>query len=172
MKLINAINKVKENSQDMKRTINNIYLDKENQKIVATDGKALVALVPDEPIKESKLLSIPKLAGKVLDLDQDSLTLTTDKGLSTTAELRDGTYPDWKQVISDKEPAVSIGISLELLQNVVNTLLDARCKEGKSSSKVSDTIFRIDIVDSNTPVKVSVLGHESFGIIMPAKYEA
>lgn len=171
MKLINAINKVKENSLDSRRTINGIYLDKENQKIVATNGNALVALVPDEPIKESKLLSIPKLAGKTIDLDQDSLTLTTDKGLSTTAELKDGTYPDWRQVIRDKEPTISIGISLELLQNVVNTLLDART-EKRASSKVSDTIFRIDIVDSNTPVKVSVLGHESFGIIMPARYEA
>lgn len=169
MKLINAINKVKSNGTT-RASISNIYLDKENQKIVATNGNALVALVPDEPIKESKLLSIPKLAGKVLDLDQDSLTLTTDKGLST-AELRDGTYPDWKRVISDKEPVVSIGISLELLQNEVNTLLDART-EKRASSKVSDTIFRLDIVDSNTPVKVSVLGHESFGIIMPARYEA
>lgn len=169
MKLINAINKVK--CQDSTRhAISKIYLDSVNQKIVATDGNALVALVPSEEIKESKLLSIPKLAGKVLDLDQDSLTLTTDKGLSTTAELKDGTFPDWKQVISDKEPVVSIGISLELLQNVVNTLLDA--KEGKCKSKASNSIFRIDIVDSNTPVKVSVLGHESFGIIMPAKYEA
>ena len=170
MKLINAINKVK--SQDNTRhAISNIYLDKENQKIVATNGNALVALVPSEDIKESKLLSIPKLAGKVLELDQDSLTLTTDKGLSTTAELKDGTFPDWKQVISDKEPAVSIGIGLELLQNVVNTLLDARCKEGKSRSKVSDTIFRIDIVDANTPVKISVGPNGSFGIIMPARFE-
>lgn len=170
MKLINAINKVKENSQDVKRTISNIYLDKENQKIVATNGNALVALVPSEEIKESKLISIPKLAGKVLDLDQDSLKLTTDKGLNTTAELKDGTYPDWRQVISDKEPVVSIGISLELLQNVVNTLLDAR--EGKKcNSKVSDTIFRLDIVDSSTPVKVSVGPNDSFGVIMPARFE-
>lgn len=170
MKLINAINKVK--CQDTTRpSINSIYLDKENQKVVATDGNALVALVPSEEIKESKLLSIPKLAGKVLELDQDSLKLTTEKGLSTTAELREGTYPDWKRVISDKEPVVSIGISLELLQNVVNTLLDAR-KEKKCASKISDTIFRLDVVDDHTPVKVSVLGYESFGIIMPAKYEA
>lgn len=169
LKIPNSINKVK-CQDDTKQSIHGILLDKANQKIVATNGNSLVALVPNEPIEYEQIINFPKISGKILNYETTSHKVTNDKGLSTQGAFVDATYPDWKRVVSDKKPTVSIGISLELLVNVVQTLLDARERD-KGRYKISDTIFRLDIVDINTPFKVSAPGNDSFGIIMPARFE-
>jgi hypothetical protein len=166
MKLVNSINKVVSNDP-RRHSITGVYLDKEHQKIVATNGSILAVLEPDEPIEASKILNIPKLAGKELTIDQSTDVVSNGKGLSATAEINEYSYPQWKNLISDKPVTFSVGIDAEQLLNLANTLLDRRSLE-----KRKDCIVRLDFISPLDVIKVSCSGEEkSFGLIMPCKFE-
>jgi DNA polymerase III sliding clamp (beta) subunit (PCNA family) len=154
MKLINAINKVK-SSDKTSNGISNIYLDKENQKIVATDGNIMSVLNPSEVIKESILIDVPKMAGKVLDLNLNDLTATNEAGLSAKCNNVDANFPDWKRVIPS-EYVAEICLDASLLIKLVESL---------SSSK--NTRIKIQVGKDATPLKITNTTSENEGYLMP-----
>lgn len=157
MKLINAINKVK-SPDSTRHAISNIYLDKENQKIVATDGVCMTVLEPNETIPQNTCLSIPKLPGKELDINMSTYVATNEKGLSAPCKVDVvSQYPDWKMVLPTKIEH-TFYLDAELLARVVDSL---------SSSK--DTMIKIELGTDYTPIRVSNAVNDNYGIIMPIR---
>lgn len=155
MKLINAINKVK--SQDTTRNaISKIYLDSVNQRIVATDGNIMAVLNPSEAIKESTCLDVPKMSGKVLDINLDDLTATNEAGLSAKCSKIEATFPQWKNVVPSDDISLELCLDASLLLKLVESL---------SSSK--DTRIKLSIVSNTQAIKVTNTQTNNEGYIMP-----
>lgn len=159
MKLINAINKVK--SQDKTRNaISNIYLDATAQKIVATDGNCMTVLEPSEPITKSVCLDVPKISGKLLDINLANLTATNEKGLSAPCTVNENAqYPAWGQVLPT-EIEYTFYLDAELLAKVVESLTTAK-----------DTYIKIEVGKGNTPIRVTNASTDNYGVIMPLSGE-
>lgn len=159
MKLINAINKVK--SQDKTRNaISNIYLDATEQKIVATDGNIMAVLSPSEPIPSSVVLDVPKISGKLLDINLDALTATNEKGLSAPCTVNENAqYPACGQVLPT-EIEYTFYLDAKLLAKVVESL---------TTSKV--TYIKIEVGKGKTPIRVTNASTDNYGVIMPLSGE-
>lgn len=155
MKLINAINKVR--SRDVTRpSLKSLYLDGENQKIVATDGSIISILNPSEEIKESLCLDVPKISGKVLDVRLDDLTATNEAGLSVKCSKGHFNYPHWKGIIPEGTPTLEICLDAGLLLKLVESLTSSR-----------DTRVKLSIISNKEAIKVSNVQTNNIGYIMP-----
>ena len=166
MKIVNSINKVTSNDP-RSPSIHGVYLDKENQKIVATNGHILAVLEPDEPITHSQVLSIPKMSGKELSINQENKTISDSKGLTTNLKTLERDYPQWQNLIDDKPTTFSIMLDAQLLLDLATALLDHR-----NTEKRKDCIVRLDFKGALDIVKVTCFENDkSFGLIKPCMME-
>ena len=107
------------------------------------DGASKTALLPARDLKEvCDLVARQKLRNPSVDLfagDHDALLVS--QGISRHVMLGDGRFPDWKQVIPGKPPAVRVRLIVKNLERILQVF-----------KKLGHEVVTLGVYDNNTPV--------------------
>jgi DNA polymerase III sliding clamp (beta) subunit (PCNA family) len=168
-------------TKDIRYCLNGVYVDIENQAIVATDGHCM-AVLPQEIEPPNDANGIPETKpGYIVPFDaikqyrrestklnpaeltvNGSIQINGKTGSTTTFDPIDGRFPDWQKAVPEKTETV-ICLNAELLKRVQDAIVDIDTKHKG---------VRIYIKDKDSPIRVEPIGNNPdnrVGVVMPMR---